>query len=321
MSRSTVIIPNYNGEKFITACLDSLYEDDADTAVIIVDNASTDGSLELIRKYPQAKLVCLDRNYGFSAAVNAGIRASVSEFVILLNNDTTVKPGFVKALEEAMDRHPDAFAIGARMMSMQNEDILDNAGDYYCALGWAYGYGKGKPVSSRYLGEYGIFSACAGAAAYRKDIFHEIGYFDEAHFAYLEDIDVCYRARIYGYRSYYTSEACVLHAGSATSGSKYNEFKVNLSSRNSIYLIGKNMPLLQWLLNLPFLIIGFGLKIVFFAYKGYGHVYLRGLWRGLRMACGRDGRTKHVKFRIKHLGNYICIQGALWLNVLRRLRA
>ncbi|MCR5716051.1 MAG: glycosyltransferase family 2 protein [Lachnospiraceae bacterium] len=321
MSRSTIVIPNYNGEKFLTACLQSVFDDDPDTSVIVVDNASADESLSLIAAFPQVRVICFARNMGFSAAVNAGILAAETEFVILLNNDTTVKPGFVKALEEAMDRHPKAFSVGAQMLAMQDESILDNAGDFYCALGWAYGYGKGKKVTARYLGEYPVFSACAGAAAYRRAVFDRIGLFDEAHFAYLEDLDIGYRAKIYGYENYYTSGAVVLHAGSATSGSKYNEFKINLSSQNSIYVIGKNMPFLQWLLNLPFFIIGFGVKAAFFCMKGYGRVYIRGLGKGLNMSCSDKGRQHHVKVTAGHLRHYVRIQGALWVNILRRFLA
>ncbi len=115
-----------------------------------------------------------------------------------------------------------------------------------------------------------FFTSCAGAAIYRKKIFEKIGYFDEEHFAYLEDIDVGYRARINGYENWYAPKAIVYHIGSGTSGSRYNHFKTRYSSRNNIYLIYKNMPFLQILLNLPFLILGFGMKILFFTQKRNG---------------------------------------------------
>ena len=199
-------------------------------------------------------------------------------------------------------------------MRMDAPDRMDNGGDYYCALGWAYALGRGKPAE-RYSRKRNIFSACAGAAIYRRDVFDEIGLFDEAHFAYLEDVDVAYRARIAGYRNVYVPDAVVRHVGSATSGSLYNEFKIRYSSRNSIYLIYKNMPLLQILLNLPFLTAGFLIKWLFFARKGYGTEYVTGLWKGIRMC----DRSRKVKFRSRNLKNYFRIQLELWENMIRRV--
>ena len=111
--------------------------------------------------------------------------------------------------------------------------------------------------------EWYSIMTCGGAAIYRKKIMEKIGYFDEEHFAYLEDTDIGYRARIYGYENWYAPDAVVYHVGSGTSGSRYNHFKTRYSSRNNIYLIYKNMPLLQIILNLPFLVAGFLIKFLF----------------------------------------------------------
>ena len=131
---------------------------------------------------------------------------------------------------------------------------------------------------------------------------------------YLEDVDVSWRARIYGLRNMYVPAAVVRHVGSATSGSVYNEFKVRHASRNSIYLIYKNMPVLQILWNLPFLILGFLIKMLFFVKKGYGKEYITGLAKGFAL-CRRD---KKVQFCWKHLRSYLKIQWELWVNVIRR---
>lgn len=324
--RSTVVIPNYNGIVYLGKCLDSVLADikeyqgrEAESGIIVVDNGSTDGSAELAEEYPAVKLIRLGENRGFSEAVNVGIRASKTTYVILLNNDLTVEKGFIKAMEKALDRNRKAFSAGAQMRSMKAPDYMDNAGDYYCALGWAYDYGKGKKVSSRYQKPRKVFAACAGAAIYRKDIFDEIGLFDEKHFAYLEDIDIGYRARIFGYQNLYEPKALVYHAGSSVSGSKYNEFKTNLSSANSIYIIEKNMPLLQILLNLPFLLVGFLVKMLFFYRKGMGKTYWKGLLRGFRIYYKEGGKKNHVPFRIKYFGNYLQIQWELWVNIFRRM--
>ena len=319
MGKTTIIIPNYNGIEFIAGCLDALGGLPAEYGIIVVDDASTDGSRELVEeRYPQVSLIALEANAGFCHAVNAGIRASSTPYVILLNNDTRPAPGFAQTLTAAMEARPDAFSVSARMLLWDRPELLDDAGDRYCALGWAYARGKGRPAV-RYDQPVEIFSACGGAAIYRRSILDEIGLFDEAHFAYLEDLDIGYRARIYGYRSYYEPSAEVAHYGSASSGSRYNPWKTELAAANSVYVIAKNMPLLQRAWNLPLLLAGFSVKLVFFCGKGLGPAYLRGLRRGLRLACSREGRARRVPFRLAHLGNYLAVQRQLYANILRLL--
>lgn len=249
--RSTIIIPNYNGIKYIENCLTSLAGEPA--SVLVVDNDSTDGSRELVQeRFPTVRLLLLDKNYGFCTAVNRGVQESERDkttYVILLNNDTVVETGFVRALEKALDRDGTVFSAAAQMVNLYHPQRIDDAGDYYCALGWAFAAGKDKP-REKYDQPRRIFSACGGACIYRRSILEKIGLLDENHFAYLEDVDIGYRARIHGYRNLYVPQAVVRHAGSGVSGSRHNAFKVKLSARNNVYLIYKNMPPLQILLNL-----------------------------------------------------------------------
>ncbi len=319
--KSTIVIPNYNGMEYLEKCLVSLMVDTEDypARILVVDNGSVDRSAEAAEKMAGVEVIRMGKNTGFCTAVNAGIKVSDTPYVILLNNDLTVEKGFVRAMEEALDRNQKAFSAGAQMRMMKAPDRMDNAGDYYCALGWAYDYGKGRKISERYTKPRKIFASCGGAAIYRRSVFEEIGCFDERHFAYLEDVDIGYRARIYGYHNLYEPRAVVYHAGSSVSGSKYNEFKINLSSANSIYLIEKNMPFLQVLFNLPFLLLGFGMKFLFFLRKGFGKIYLKGLLRGFRIYYREGGRKMHVPFQKKNFGNYLLIQWELWINMFRRL--
>lgn len=319
MAKTTVVIPNYNGIKYIDGCLRSLYKGSVHPEIILVDNGSTDGSLSLVKeKYPLVKVIEFAENTGFSKAVNAGIRMARTEYVLLLNNDTVSGQEMTACLEKAMDDDPGIFSAGAKMISLHDRNKLDGAGDFYCALGWAYARGKDKPVDS-YDKEGRIFSACAGAAIYRRGLFDKIGYFDENHFAYLEDIDIGYRANIYGYPNKYAPEAEVFHAGSAVSGSRHNEFKVKLSARNSIYLIYKNMPFLQIIINFPLLLAGYLIKFLFFSLKGMGGAYGKGLLEGIKLSVSGEGRKNKVKFRIRNIKNYLWIQGQLWINILLRL--
>lgn len=317
--KTTVVIPNYNGRNYLQDCLTSLFEGSEVPAIIVVDNGSADESAAMVKeRFPMVKLIALPENRGFSAAVNIGIREAGTEYVFLLNNDTVVLKDTIEELEAAMERHPKAFSVAAKMLQMKNPELIDSAGDFYCASGWAFARGKDRK-NEAFSKETSVFSACAGAALYRKAVFEKIGDFDENHFAYLEDIDVGYRAKIYGYRNYYAPASVVLHAGSGSSGSRYNKFKVDLSSRNSIYLIYKNMPVLQVLLNLPFLLLGYLVKILFFLKKGLGADYMKGLGKGFRLAFSGKGREHKVKFSMKHFGNYVIIQLQLWANMFRRL--
>lgn len=323
MTDITVVIPNYNGMRFLRECLQSLAEQEKDAPkyeVVMVDNGSADGSLDFVEKeFPWVRVIPLSENTGFCHAVNVGIEASESPYVILLNNDTKVTPGFIGELFQAIESRPDAFSVSARMLMWDRPELLDDAGDRYCVLGWAFARGKGRPAEACDRAVE-VFSACAGAAVYRRRVLEEIGLFDELHFAYMEDLDIGYRARIYGYRNYYEPKAEVIHYGSASSGSRYNEFKAELASANNIYVIGKNMPLLQWVWNLPFLAVGFSIKFLFFCKKGMGGLYLRGLKAGFRKMFSVEGRKHRIPFRWAHLRNYFAIQGQLYANMIRFLK-
>lgn len=317
--KTTVIIPNYNGKEYLRKCLRSLEgNDEIDFLTIVVDNGSTDGSVEMLKEeFPQVESIFLPENTGFAAAVNRGIERARTEYVLLLNNDTSLWPYFISSMEEPMDQDKKTFSASARMIMMNQKRMLDGAGDQYCALGWAHARGKGQDAFYTHGERTKIFSSCAGAAIYRMDVLKKIGLFDENHFAYLEDVDIGYRAKIYGYHNVYEPAAVCYHAGSASSGSRYNEFKISLSSRNSIYLILKNMPFLQILLNLPFLLIGFLTKIVFFAIKGYGHTYCKGLLEGFSLYFSKEGRKHKVPFLWRNLPHYVGIEVELLVNICK----
>ena len=301
----TIVIPNYNGKHFMEPCLSSLSEQTyKDFHILVVDNASSDGSIEYMEEnYPDIELIKLQKNYGFSKAVNIGIQHSRTPYVILLNNDTTVDTRYVEEMVKAIEKSPKIFSVSSKMIQMYHPELIDSAGDLYTLLGWGVCRGCGRPVSN-YQKYDEIFTACAGAAIYRRSVFDEIGYFDENHFAYLEDIDIGYRARIYGYYNMYCPTALVYHVGSGTSGSKYNSFKVKLAARNNLYLNYKNMPALQLVLNFIPLAIGYFVKYLFFCKIGFGKDYKEGFIEGLQTAK----LQKKVKSQFKHLGNYLVIE-------------
>lgn len=315
MQEVSVIIPNFNGMAYLDGVLSGLEcQTVRNFEVILVDNGSSDGSCAFVASsYPWVHMIELPENFGFCKAVNEGIKASRAPYVLLLNNDIEVTPDFIEEMLAAIRRHKKAFSCAARMIQFHDRDRLDDAGNYYCALGWAYARGKGKDIHTCEKEEK-IFASCAGAAIYRRKIFEKIGYFDEEHFAYLEDMDVGYRARINGYENWYAPKAMVYHVGSGTSGSRYNHFKTRYSSRNNVYLIYKNMPMLQIILNLPFLIVGFGTKLLFFTLKGFGKEYLAGIKNGFQISK----KDRKVPFKFRNLPNYLKIQVELWINIARR---
>ena len=314
MHKVSIVIPNYNGLKYIEICLESLYKQSFQNFdIIVVDNASQDGSCDYILKnHPNVKLIYLKENYGFSKAVNKGIKASNSEYVVLLNNDTEVDKHWLENLVKCIGNDKKIFSCCSKMIQYSERDKIDDAGDEYNILGWAYKRGDGVSVN-RYDSDCEVFSSCAGAAIYRKAVFNEIGYFDENFFAYMEDVDISYRAKIYGYKNIYCSSAKVYHIGSATSGSKYNSFKIKLAARNNLYVVFKNMPLLQLLINVPFIILGHIIKLIFFAKKGYVQDYTNGLKEGIKGIK----KISKVKYRSKNVINYVVIEWKMIINTFK----
>ena len=309
----TVIIPNHNGKKFLKPCLDSLEQQTIKNfEMIVVDNGSEDDSVEYIKNsFPLVQVIALDKNYGFSRAVNEGIKAAITPYVILLNNDTVVHQHFVKEMVEAIDKSPKIFSVSSKMLQMHNPEFIDNAGGFYTLIGWDTNRGVGRKATG-FQRPYNVFSACGGAAIYRKEVFQKIGYFDESFFVYLEDVDMGYRAKIHGYKNRFTPKAMVHHVGSGTSGSNHNAFKVKLSARNSVWLVYKNMPFLQLAINFLPLFVGYGMKWLFFAKIGLGREYREGLKEGVTTMKQCD----KTPFKLKNLFNYLKIEVELMLNTV-----
>lgn len=300
--RVSVVIPNFNGDKYLKACLASLKNQNVKRfEVIVIDDGSTDGSFEEAKaeyeysdELPKFRFIKRSENGGFCRSVNDGIKAAEADYVILLNNDTEAEPDFVYRMYKAIRADKNIFSVAAKMVNMYDRDLIDDAGDCYCALGWAFAPDKDKPVKTHGKKRCRIFSACGGAAIYRKTLLYELGLFDEAHFAYLEDVDIGYRARLKGYENMYEPSAVVYHAGSGVSGSRHNEFKVRLSAANGLYLIYKNMPTWQIIFNIPLITWGIIIKAAYFSKKGLGKAYLEGLGKGFELI--RDGSSKRVDF-------------------------
>jgi len=276
-SEVTVIIPNYNNANLLSKLLDSLKNIPTRHETIIVDNNSTDDSLEVINAYSSdITLIKNDRNMGFAYAVNQAIRKATTDYVFLLNNDTEVDEEFLEHSLELIKEHDNVFAVASKMIQYHDKTLIDDAGDEYNLLAWSKKRGLDQPVT-KYDTDCEVFGVCAGAALYKKDVFDEIGLFDEKFESYVEDMDLNFRARMMGYKAYYSSKSVVYHHGSATTGSRYNAFKIRLSARNNVYLIWKNMPVWMKIINSPFMALGFLIKFLYFKRKGYSSDYEDGV--------------------------------------------
>ena len=317
--KASIVTPNYNGERFLETFFESLNSDPEYIGeVIIVDNGSTDKSKEYIKRsefnFP-VTLIENTENLGFSPAVNQGIRKAKYEYIFSLNNDTQVKKGSIKVLLDLISSGPEIFSVQAKMLQYDNKELIDDVGDEYNLLAWTKKTGENHD-SNEYCEVKEIFSACAGAAMYRKSLLAEIGMFDDNYFAYMEDVDLAIRSRINGYTNLLCPDAIVYHIGSATSGSRHNDFKVRLAARNNVWTVYKNQPIPMKIVNFIFLFFGFLIKYLFFTKKGFGKTYLAGIREGL----SNRGEIDKVKFKGKNTKNYFKIEYRLIINTLKFLK-
>jgi GT2 family glycosyltransferase len=241
----SVIIPNWNGRRFLQPCLDALRAQTYPALeIIIADNASGDGSQELIRThYPEVRLIELPTNLGFTGACNAGMQAAVGRYVALLNNDTEVDPEWASAVVDAFRRNPDAGIIASKMLLFDRRDHIHTAGDGFTTDGRAFNRGVWQKDAGQFEREEYVFGACGGSSAYRREVLDQIGLLDDDFFFLLEDIDFAWRAQLVGWRALYTPDAIVYHHLSATGGGVTASY---YDGRNSLLLLIKDFPAPLW---------------------------------------------------------------------------
>ena len=241
----SVIIPNWNGAHLLPTCLDSLRrQSHAEREIIVVDNASTDGSLELLaRDYTDVHVLALPRNTGFTGACNAGIRASHGEFVALLNSDTETDERWLAEVVAAFERHPEAGLVASKMLLFDRRDTLHTAGDFVRLDGTPGNRGVWQRDEGQFDREEYVFSACGGSAAYRRAMLNEIGLLDKDFFFSLEDVDLAWRAQLAGWKCVFAPKAIVYHQLAATGGGPTASF---YDGRNLLWVIAKNYPGSLW---------------------------------------------------------------------------
>ena len=290
--KASVIIPNLNGAGWLRDSIESIWaQTEQDFELIVIDNGSTDESREIARSYrgrDRYTLIENDRNTGFSHAVNQGIAIARGEYVALFNNDAFAEPDWLAELLKAAAADPKIFAVSSLMLRYYEPELADDAGDYMTILGFACKRGDGLKAS-RYQKPCRVFSACGGAALYRRSILDKIGVFDELFFAYYEDVDLSWRANNFGYKNVYCPTARCRHICGATTGAvRYNP-------------------------NFLPMALGYLLKVVMFRHRGFGNDYAK----GYAEAKAALPKVDKPKFYWRNLPNYLWVEGSLIAGLFR----
>jgi GT2 family glycosyltransferase len=314
----SVVVVNYNGKHFLEACLSSLEKQTfRDFEVILVDNGSSDGSLEYVREhFPTVRVIALSENLGFCGGNNVGIRAAQGKYIALLNNDAEVHPCWLEELKNALDNHSDVGFCASKMFLRDQPGIIDAAGGifYSCGVGAQRGYRE------RENGRFGkaeyVFSACAGAVIYRRSMLDDIGLFDEDFFAHGEEVDLSFRAQLRGYKCLFVPLAVVYHTGGGTMKHDSDERRY-LWHRNRFYVLVKNMPGDLLVRNLfPIVAYSF-LRDVSWLLQGKGRLVFRVKFDGLKNFKKMLQKREDIQRRRKVSSRYInSIMTTKWWSAL-----
>ncbi len=260
--------------------------------ILVMDNASTDGSAERATKIPGVDVHYLDQNIGFAAANNRGIQASNSDFVALINPDAFAESDWLKYLVDQAVLYPDIAALGSCQLAHGADGVIDGTGDVYHWSGLVWRRGHGRPISELNTAQSQIFAPCAAAALYRRSTLIQVGGFDEDYFCYMEDVDLGFRLRLAGYRSVYVPEAIVYHVGSALTGGQQSNFSVYHGHRNLVWTFAKNMPTALFWPLMPLHVALNIVSLVYFTLRGQGKIIFRAkrdALKGLANAWSKRG--------------------------------
>ncbi|HWC87391.1 MAG TPA: glycosyltransferase family 2 protein [Solirubrobacteraceae bacterium] len=294
----SAVVVTRDERELLTACLQSLAHAlaavDGPTEIVVIDNGSSDGAQAAVRRrFPAVRLIELGENRGFAAGVNEGMRASTGEWLLLLNNDTTIAPDAAAELLAAAGHAPDVGSLAAQLRFARG-GAVNSAGFGVDRLGIAFDRHVGEPPDAGGTAVTEVFGACAGAALMRRAMLEDVGGFDESFFMYLDDVDLAWRAQMRGWRCLYVPAAVVHHHHSASSGHG-SGFKHEHVGRNRVRLVAKHMPSGELLRYGPAMVVYDAAFVVFAAVTDRTLAPLRGRWSGVRdwrsyRARGRDRR-------------------------------
>ncbi len=312
----SVVVVNWNGQAYLEQCIDALLNQTVKPLeIIVVDNASSDGSLNALSHYPTVRLFSLNSNSGFARGNNlaADILDSQTQWIALMNPDAFAMPDWLEKLLAAAERNPEFDLFGSKLVNAADPTKLDGAGDVYHFSGLVWRSGHGRHASSVMNAEREIFSPCAAAALYRRSVFEKVGGFDEDFFCYVEDVDLGFRMRLAGARCLYVPDSVVKHVGSGTTGGQHSDFSVYHGHRNLVWTLVKNMPGFLFWLVLPLHVALSLLTIVWFTLRGQGKV----IWRAKRDAL--LGLPKMWRKRKQIQKNRVASIASIWRMLDKRL--
>lgn len=302
-----VVIPNWNGKDSLSDCLDSLLVQTLKPHIIVVDNASVDGSYELVeQKYQTVELIKNKTNLGFAGGVNTGIKRALeqnSRYVALLNNDAVADKDWLKNLVKFLEDNEQAGIATGKILTSDHK-LIDSTGEGYSNWGLPFPRGRGESDNHQYDDRTWVFGASGGASLYRVSMLKEIGLFDEAFFAYYEDVDISFRAQLAGWKVAYVPGAVAYHQIGATSG-KIKGLTTYQTLKNLPLLLYKNMPRRYMLkVSRRYLFA----HIMFFANairKGLGWQALKGDARGSYLLCTSWSKRRRIQKNRKVSDEYI----------------
>jgi GT2 family glycosyltransferase len=256
MPSAAVIIPNLNGKEHLAYCLPTLLAQTyQDFEVVVVDNGSTDDSITFVRQnFPRVRLIANPHNLGFAEANNTAIRATCSPYLVTLNNDTQVEARWLAEMINVAEAYGQVGMIACKVLSMREPHLIDSAGLEIDSAGMPWNRYHGQVDQRTEIEPYEVFCPTGAAALYKREMLDQVGLFDEAYFAYCEDMDLGWRARLRGWRCLYVPTAVVYHLHSATSGLG-SPFKRYLLTRNRIWTVLKNYPSPEIWRDLPKLLL------------------------------------------------------------------
>ncbi|MEL7040633.1 MAG: glycosyltransferase family 2 protein [Pseudomonadota bacterium] len=304
----SVIIVNYNAGPLLQDALNSLKKQVfTDFEVILVDNNSEDGSIQNLdlSDLPAIRVLRENRNHGFAKGNNLAASQARGKWLALLNPDATANPNWLSEIARATERHAPCRVFACGQINMDEPELLDGAGDAYFAFGIPWRGGFEHPISALPDTDSFCFSPCGASAVYDRDLFLEMGGFDERFFCYCEDVDLGLRLQLSGEKCVFLPDAIIHHKGSATSG-RYSYFTMYHGFRNRTWTYLKNMPLLVLLLTFP----GHVALMVYIYLRNMGHANLegmrRGMWDGLKDGWAmRWNDAYKVKYSQKGIWNLI----------------
>jgi GT2 family glycosyltransferase len=295
--KTAVVIPNWNGADMIAEALTSLERQTYKSEIVVVDNGSVDDSVKIItEQFPKVTLIKLAHNTGFDGGVNTGIKHALennADAVALFNNDAIADAHWLENLVRAMEADEKRGIVTGKLLRTDKK-YFDSTGDFYSVWGLPFPRGRNQADTGQYDKAEEVFSATGGATLYRAKLFQEIGIFDERFFAYIEDIDISFRARLSGWTVWYEPTAVAYHHISATS-SKLGSFSRYHWAKNSLITYTKDMPGLLFWKYLPLFTlqtVRFGISSTL---RGELWVYLRGTGAFLLLLSGVLKDRRHIQ--------------------------